>query len=245
MSRKNINDYLTNDRAVARDLRAKGTSYSSSWDDWKGSAKAGSMSNYKFSPRCYETHKPLVMPNSKVKIYGSSCASPMINDADIYIGFDSIMKMTPRHYPWTKGHEIQFLVSDMSAPKDVANYHKLVEWTKKQLEAGAKVHAGCIGGHGRTGMFFAALVSLYGEQDAITYVRQNYCQKAVESFAQIEFLKKEYGVTPVTASKQTVQSQNKKVTTVNSVHDLDELDANRTYKPLTGETGVWGTAFSK
>jgi hypothetical protein len=195
-------------------------------------------SSYSFTTRCYESHKPMPLPNSKVKIYGGSCGTPIVKDADVYIGFDSIMRLTPRHYPWTSGHEILFQVQDMSAPKDAGQYRKLVEWTKNQLDAGAKVHAGCIGGHGRTGMFLAALVSLYGEKDAVTYVREHYCKKAVESVAQMEFLKAEFDVKVIQASKTYAP---KSVTKLDVVHDVDNLrQGDCTYKPLKGEKGIWG-----
>ena len=89
----------------------------------------------------------------------------------------------------------------MSIPKDPAGFDKLVAWTKSQIEAGRKVHCGCIGGHGRTGMFLAALVSKFGEKDAISYVRTNYCKKAVESSTQVKFLADRFGITPVKGAK--------------------------------------------
>lgn len=43
---------------------------------------------------------------------------------------------------------------------------------------------------------------MMGEEDAITYVRKNYCQKAVESKSQVEFLHKHYGIKKVGGSKE-------------------------------------------
>jgi protein-tyrosine phosphatase len=68
----------------------------------------------------------------------------------------------------------------MSVPKSPKDFKALVAWTKTQLEEGKKVHCGCVGGHGRTGTFLAALCSEFGEKDAVTYVRQNYCKNVVE-----------------------------------------------------------------
>ena len=72
---------------------------------------------------------------------------------------------------------------------------QLITWTVDQLHAGHKVHAGCIGGHGRTGLFLAALYAhMTGEADAIAHVRKHYCEKAVETKKQVDFLVKHFGV---------------------------------------------------
>ena len=54
----------------------------------------------------------------------------------------------------------------------------------------------CIGGHGRTGTFFAALVAhmMPEVKDPIAYVRENYCNEAVETEEQIAFLIEHFGV---------------------------------------------------
>ena len=116
------------------------------------------------------------------------------------------MRRTDRQYPWVPGDEVKFEIADMSVPKDPAGFDQLIGWTRKQLEAGRKVHCGCIGGHGRTGMFLAALVSKFGEKDAISYVRANYCKKAVESSTQVKFLADRYGITPVEGAKDWSKS---------------------------------------
>lgn len=263
MSRKNISDFTGNkDRALVRELRNQGSSYSRSWDDFDGfSASTNStgprsystVSGYKgggsLSPtyvRCYTTHKPMKLPKSNVEIYGGSCSSPMVNDADIYIGFERGMSLTKRSYPWNKGHEIQFYVPDMGIPADAVEYKKLVQWTKRRLDAGDKVHAGCIGGHGRTGMFLAALVSLYGEADAIKYVRKHYCKKAVESQAQVDFLGTVFGVKPAEPTKGNLGYASKKNYAVYDNEDegargsSSAREATRAFFPLTGAKGIWG-----
>jgi hypothetical protein len=97
--------------------------------------------------------------------------------------------------PWEGKISYRYPVTDMHAPSDPATFDKLVRWLAEQIEAGKKVHVGCIGGHGRTGTLFAALVKvMLGEEDAIQYVRDGYCKKAVESKAQVDFLVKHYGI---------------------------------------------------
>ena len=201
--RKSLDELIHGDRSIARSYR----------DDWKGEAgyvqdgdysSYGGYSSHKSSyssgtttggyHSCYLKHPPLKLPGTDLVIYGGSCLSPAVKDADIYIGFDDSMKFTKRAYPWNAGEEFLFTIRDMSVPDSPTQFGKLVDWTKAQLEAGKKVHCGCLGGHGRTGTFLAALVSRFGEKDAITYVRKNYCKKAVESSKQIAFLKEHFGV---------------------------------------------------
>ena len=156
--------------------------------------------------KCYHKHKGLVIPGTDKVVYGGSCSRPIVKDADVYIGFDHSMASSATGWPWQKSYkapefEVCFPISDMQAPPDSGDFAGLVSWTKTQLDAGKKVHCGCIGGHGRTGTFLAALVSQYGEKDAITYVRKSYCDKAVETTAQVNFLTKNYGVTPVKTAR--------------------------------------------
>jgi hypothetical protein len=166
----------------------------------KSSANGGG--GYK---RCYEGHKPLDVGGGKL-VVGGSCCSPKDDTCDVYVGFDMGMKLTPRSYPWNPGTEILMSISDGHAPKDPAEFKKLIAWTSDQLEFGLKVHCGCIGGHGRTGMFLAALVAHRrgilevlgqpvpeGFDDPIAYVRKNYCEKAVETDKQVDFLVKDWG----------------------------------------------------
>jgi hypothetical protein len=187
-------------------------------DDWDyGSTSHGSSGKYKYSSttsvgsygRCYEKHPALQLPGTDFVIYGGSCSSPAVKDADVYIGFDHSMKLTARAWPWKKGAEFLFEIQDMGVPRHPEEFQKLVKWTKKQVDAGLKVHCGCIGGHGRTGMMLSALVSLYGEKDAISYVRQHYCPKAVESSSQVSFLKEQFGIKKVGGSKSYGGSKTK------------------------------------
>lgn len=171
-------------------------------DTYLGRSASNSDSRYSGQSyqSCYHSHPPLILPDGTT-ILGGSCLSPANNDADIYIGFDSGMRYTERSYPWNAGTEILFRITDMSVPDNPKEFKKLVDWTKAQLGAGNRVHCGCIGGHGRTGMFFSALVSTYGVEDATTYVRERYCKKAVESSSQVNFLHTHFGVKKVDGYK--------------------------------------------
>lgn len=141
---------------------------------------------------CYETHPPL--PIGEHLIYGGSCVSPFVTNADVYVGLDHMMKRSPRQFPWEPGEEFLYPITDMGVP-DAASLKKLVAWLTVQLTAKKLVHVGCIGGHGRTGLVFAALVAyMTDEKDAIAYVRKHYCHKAVESALQVRFLSEHFGI---------------------------------------------------
>jgi hypothetical protein len=142
---------------------------------------------------CYESHKPIVL--GKGLFHGGSCIRPVLDTADVYIGFDHGMRLI-EHNPWERQVEQVFYpVTDMAAPSSGKSFIKLVDWSIKQLEAGKTIHAGCIGGHGRTGTFLAALYGvIQDDKDAIEKVRKIYCKKAVESRVQIQFLGKHFGL---------------------------------------------------
>lgn len=146
--------------------------------------------------RCYENHPTLELGGGK--FIGGSCLNPITEKADIYIGFERGMAVITGDLFIGGPQHIAYPIPDRQAPENVASFKALLEYIKLRLSQGATVHAGCIGGHGRTGTFLAALVSLItGEKDAITWVRKNYCHKAVESVSQVEFLAEHFGITKV------------------------------------------------
>lgn len=158
--------------------------------------------------RCYESHPTIEIGGGEV--LGASCLYPQ-EGHDIYIGFDRGMQRLGLEYPWEEKSEsrIEFLfkISDMCAPKSPKDFKLMIEWITQQLELGKKVHMGCIGGHGRTGMVMSALVrTICDIEDSTTWVRENYCKKAVESDSQVNFLHKHFGVTKTKATKGSFSS---------------------------------------
>lgn len=142
--------------------------------------------------RCYETHPPLKIGD--FTIYGGSCSSPVVKDADVYVGLDYGMPAM-QLYPWDHRVAFMYKITDMSVPDDPESFKRLIAYLHEQLTLGKKVHVGCIGGHGRTGMVLAALMNtVTGEIDAVTKVREAYCKKAVETSSQIAFLHKHFGI---------------------------------------------------
>lgn len=152
------------------------------------------MNHNSYKP-CRATHKTLPLLNGVVA--GGSCIEP-IGNYDIYIGLDKGMAITTRHLPFTDGYELHYPLVNMGVPNNLELFTSMINWIIEQLELGKKIHIGCIGGHGRTGLVLAVLVRLIlDEKDAITWVRANYCQKAVESKKQVDWLKENFGITPV------------------------------------------------
>lgn len=170
----------------------KQQSWLDDYDKSKGWSKP-SKNSWK-TARCYESHPPLKIAGHNV--YGGSCSSPVIDDADIYIGLDYSMKDHEQRLPWTDGYAIHYRITDMKAPDNPAEFKELITWLATRIESGDTAHIGCIGGHGRTGTVLAALVAHMQPEteDAIKYVRDNYCKKAVEAKCQIDFLRQHFGI---------------------------------------------------
>lgn len=151
---------------------------------------------------CYESHPALKLGNGTAgfKVYGGSCSTPVVKDADVYVGLDWGMKITRPTYPWDdaapKVVEVKFQITDMKVPDDEDEFVRMIDWLVERVRDGRKVHVGCIGGHGRTGMVLAALASRFGHDRPIAYVRENYCAKAVETGEQVEFLARLFGAEP-------------------------------------------------
>jgi len=151
---------------------------------------------WKRKKRCYHTHKPLKFGDGV--LLGASCSSPR-GGYDIYIGFDWGMEFNHSNYPWQSEEdsivEFLFKITDRGVPRSPKLFKEMVTWICNQLDEGKKIHMGCIGGHGRTGLVIAAVKAVWdGELDAINWVRENYCKNAVESRKQVKFLGKHFGI---------------------------------------------------
>lgn len=169
--------------------------------------------DYIFDPKkppafgCTTFHPPLALSvNEKaVEIYGSSCLDPIVKDADLYISLDSLAPDYEWEHPWENSHKkhVRFFITDGSVPENDRQFKKCLDYTVQTLDEGKKVHVGCIAGHGRTGLFLAAIAQkTIGEQlknegiSAVDYVRDNYCANAVENLRQALYLNVVHGVAP-------------------------------------------------
>lgn len=176
-----------------------GKGKSKEMDDFEGTS-------FKY-PRCYVTHDPLKL--GKGVLFGGSASNPVVQDADVYVSLQGGSTCGLASDPWAQKRvtEVFYPIFDQHAPTNVSRFKKMVTWLCNQLQDGKRVHVGCIGGHGRTGVVLSAIVAeLLGEKDAIQWVRKNYCKKAVESREQVKFLMKHYGVSNAEGSKEHLLS---------------------------------------
>ncbi len=136
------------------------------------------------------------------EIVGGSCTRTYPEDVDVFIALDWAGTKGKRSLPWNEGIDIYFEIPDMKTPTNKEEFDKLIHYTAGALIAGKSVFVGCIGGHGRTGLFLAALTTyMTGDLDSIKTVREGYCYKAIESSSQVNWLKKHYDIKPMKGSK--------------------------------------------
>jgi hypothetical protein len=80
---------------------------------------------------------------------------------------------------------------DFGVPDDPTPVVAALRTLRKRARAGEHVDMGCLGGHGRTGTALACLAVLCGHpaDDAVAWVRREYCDRAVETDAQEAFVR--------------------------------------------------------
>lgn len=165
---------------------------------------------------CTEFHPPLALKVNGFasEIYGSSCIYPNVDDADVYVSLDTMAKHYDWEHPWEKSSKvhIRYFIKDGNVPENFKQFDACVDYVIDALAEGKKVHAGCIAGHGRTGLFLAAVAQktmgdLLAQEgiSAIDYVRDNYCNNAVETFKQVLYLYGVYDVEPPIQQSKRVQ----------------------------------------
>jgi hypothetical protein len=89
--------------------------------------------------------------------------------------------------PWTHDH---LDWPDFGVPSDPAGLANALTSLLERARDQSRVEVGCLGGHGRTGTALACLAILTGlpPEDAVAWVRANYCADAVESGRQEAFV---------------------------------------------------------
>lgn len=163
-------------------------------------SKKNKNKSWKMGPACRESHPTLELLGQKV--HGGSCLSP-VKGYDIYVGLDMGMKRRHAPFPWHPADEVLLSISDGDIPLAPEEFWNLIGWLIEKLKEGKSVHVGCVGGHGRTGMVLAALVSEIGlSDDPIAWVREHYCEKAVETDKQIKFLVKFWKCKPAKPTRK-------------------------------------------
>jgi hypothetical protein len=91
------------------------------------------------------------------------------------------------HPPWPHEH-IDW--PDFGVPADVDALRSALRHLLDRARDDGVVEIGCLGGHGRTGTALACLAVLTGTPpaDAVEWVREHYCEQAVETDEQRTFV---------------------------------------------------------
>jgi hypothetical protein len=171
--------------------------------------------------KCADSHPAITFKG--ITLYGGQARNPKHKDCDVYVCLQAGDSCGLASDPWEdqKVVEIHYPITDGGIPKDVTRFKLMIEYLCNQLHAGKKVHVGCIGGHGRTGLVLAAIIASLGEKDAITWLRKNYCAKAVETSLQVSFLAKYYGVTKVDGSQSLLDYKSYKHSYHGAAYDFE------------------------
>lgn len=89
-----------------------------------------------------------------------------------------------------RGEIVYFPITDYSIlPDDVLD--RLVDAVVERLRAGKRVGLFCIGGHGRTGYVASCVIyMMLGVGKPISYLRDHYTYKAVETMEQVHAIER-------------------------------------------------------
>ena len=89
--------------------------------------------------------------------------------------------------PWPHTH-VEW--PDFGVPADLDSFRAALADALERARRGEIVELGCHGGHGRTGTALACLAMLTGTppNEAVEWVRANYCEKAVETDEQLRLV---------------------------------------------------------
>lgn len=138
--------------------------------------------------KCRHYHKEFVLPNGLV-MQGSSMTGVVKRrhrapDFGLYLdaGWLSLADWRAEFIRWP----------DYGVPRIAQVAADAITEAYQRITEGWLVETGCIGGHGRTGTVLACMVILAGETDpeaAMRYVWKNYCTEAIESKAQMDFIR--------------------------------------------------------
>lgn len=77
---------------------------------------------------------------------------------------------------------------DFGTPLNVPLAHGLIALGTVAAKLDHIVEIGCVGGHGRTGTMLACMAGFLGVKSPVNYIREVYCDRAVESARQLAFV---------------------------------------------------------
>jgi hypothetical protein len=138
----------------------------------------------------FERHRhrtPVVLPD------GTTVVAVSFEDADPYgreqapdFGVYLDGRWDP---PWPHG---SIAWPDFGVPDERGAATASLQDALDRARSGERVEIGCLGGHGRTGTALACLAVLAGHpaDDAVAWVRRTYCDRAVETDEQADFVRR-------------------------------------------------------
>ena len=159
---------------------------------------SGNYSGYSaWTPACDHTPKK-IFEHEGVSYYAAD------EDGADEFGAGLVLNLTARSHilpsfsiPELKKHfavefdEVMVPCPDFGIPKVKDSFWRAIH--KYSVKKGYKdVCVHCMGGHGRTGTALAALMIVlkkWSTKQAVTFLRTNYCEQAVESERQVDYLR--------------------------------------------------------
>ncbi len=168
--------------------------------DRGGKKKVKSTAQQSLFTECHSgTIRVFQDPISKIDIYGGGDSRDLVVFPDsilIDVGaqVDPIVETSPKDFalklqPYSF-KRIRIRIQDGSTP-DLSRefWADLIDILRKEKK---DVIVACLGGHGRTGMVLSILAVLMNatDHDPVKFVRDNYCEEAVETGSQIKYIEK-------------------------------------------------------
>lgn len=171
------------------------------FDPWNSENKP-SYSLPKYEPCFHEPTNVIKGQNSLIYVGKRIDCERKVNDFDIVINLSGssvkyrghiipIKELSKFRNPFKQSF-VELLLDwpDMGIPYGLGLefWKALVEYIESK---NSKVLIFCIGGHGRTGTAVASLLITmlnYSAKESIDWVKQNYCNKAIETKKQVEYI---------------------------------------------------------
>jgi len=173
-------------------------------DAWRSDIEKGGKVYVAQGKRCHESHPDLNIGGGT--LIGGNCRDHQRHkNVSLYVALD-YGQSHPHFEPGqTPPHCVYYPIQNMKVPTNPVKFDRLIDMMLDYLAAGHRVHVGCIGGHGRTGLVIGAIVARLGiapDNDAIKWVRDNYCPRAIETAGQENFLVVHFGAKMPPAKSQ-------------------------------------------
>jgi Protein-tyrosine phosphatase len=155
---------------------------------WDEDSELAKCRNDDHEHRVFEVHRHLstvVLPGgATLRAASFDPSNPYTRDADPDYGLYLDSRWRP---PWDHSH-IDW--PDYGVPEKSDAVVEALRAVLERARSGQRIEVGCLGGHGRTGTALACLAVLSGHpaEDAVTWVRSNYCTHAVETPEQEAFV---------------------------------------------------------